>query len=44
MKSEGRSIRQEILRSFVDEIRGKVHQTTNLKKYCKDLLSGGPSL
>jgi hypothetical protein len=26
MELEGRSTRQEILRSIVDEIRGKVHQ------------------
>jgi len=27
--------RQQILRSTVDEIRGKVPQRTNLKKYCR---------
>jgi hypothetical protein len=35
MKLEGRSTREQILRSTVDEIRGKVHQTRNKKKYCK---------
>jgi hypothetical protein len=35
MKLEGRSIRQEILRSIEDEIRGKGYQTTKLKKYCR---------
>ena len=32
MKSEGRSTRQELLKSNVDEIRGKLHKTKNLKK------------
>jgi hypothetical protein len=27
--------RQEIFKSTVDEIRGKVHQTRNLKKSCR---------
>jgi hypothetical protein len=35
MKLEGRSTREQILRSTVDEIRGEVHQRRNLKKYCK---------
>ena len=35
MKLEGRSTRLEILKSTVDEIRGKVYQTRNLKKYCR---------
>ena len=35
MKLEGRSRRQEILKSTADEIIGKVDQTRNLKKYCR---------
>jgi len=40
MKLEGRSTREEILKSTVDEIRGKVHQRTNLKKYCQQAPQG----
>ena len=40
MKVEGRSTRQEILRSTVDEIRGKVHQDKKSQKNTVDEISG----
>ena len=43
MKLEGRSTRQEILKSTVDEIRGKVHQARNIIRYCIWNQREGPS-